>query len=540
MRILWSEIDPHRYEDMVAVLLSRLHPDSQRIDGSGGDRGRDVQIVGEDREVTNAFQLKSFTGRMTSGRRTQVARSLRRAASLKPRKWSLVVPIDPTPGEEEWFATLSDEYPFPTRWLGKTWLDEKMAVNPDIPRYFIEGAADEVVQLLIELRDEQALVTSVSDAVARFEKLRSRLNEIDPHYRYEISTGEAAMAARPAGSILSTSFENIRVDIFERYRGALSDRPIAGSMRFIFREEDGAIMGEIQRALDYGYPVSIPSQVVEGVNLDAPGGLGGSLTDVEIDVRPANPAMDDPIPFWFDIVDGERLLASWRVDMTERSEGFRGVVLSGQDQTKWLTVRLEFDVPSKRCRHTLTISPEPVLPAALVPLLRWARLCMPPNDLVIRSEGGLEMREPIPAALLDAGVPRVVEALAYLQERSNVTFPMPLDLSPEDEGAILDAAALVQGESVTFTWTTFTLDLKRWVPEFDALLAGNPQFFQLERDESIQLSEGTIPIGRVRTRMGPAVLSDVEAVRDALAAGVLSQVRLVPGESNTGLRDLVD
>ena len=103
MRVQWSDLEPNRYEDMVSVLLGRSHPESQRIDGSGGDGGRDVQIVtGEDRRLTHAFELKSFTGRMTRGRRRQVERSLERAAELEPERWNLVVPIDPTPGEDRW------------------------------------------------------------------------------------------------------------------------------------------------------------------------------------------------------------------------------------------------------------------------------------------------------------------------------------------------------------------------------------------------------------------------------------------------------
>jgi hypothetical protein len=45
MEVRWD--DPKvqaRYEDMVSTLVKRLHPDAQRVDGSGGDDGRDVQI----------------------------------------------------------------------------------------------------------------------------------------------------------------------------------------------------------------------------------------------------------------------------------------------------------------------------------------------------------------------------------------------------------------------------------------------------------------------------------------------------------------
>ena len=66
MQIRWEELERQRYEDMVSVLLSRLHPDAQRIDGKGGDGGRDVQIVhGQDGPIMDAFELKSFTGRIT-------------------------------------------------------------------------------------------------------------------------------------------------------------------------------------------------------------------------------------------------------------------------------------------------------------------------------------------------------------------------------------------------------------------------------------------------------------------------------------------
>ena len=95
--IRWDELGPQRYEDMVSVLVSRLHPDAQRIDGKGGDGGRDVQVVrGQDSQTTDAFELKSFTGRMTSGRRRQVEHSLKRAATIDPARWSLIVDTEPS------------------------------------------------------------------------------------------------------------------------------------------------------------------------------------------------------------------------------------------------------------------------------------------------------------------------------------------------------------------------------------------------------------------------------------------------------------
>jgi hypothetical protein len=114
----WDRIDSGVYERMVAAMLSLEQPATRRIDGSGGDHGCDVAF--HDAAGLHVFELKSFTGRLTSGRRAQVRRSLLRAAELQPCEWQFVVPIDPTPGESEWFNKLTAGMPFSCSWRGLT------------------------------------------------------------------------------------------------------------------------------------------------------------------------------------------------------------------------------------------------------------------------------------------------------------------------------------------------------------------------------------------------------------------------------------
>lgn len=98
-RVDWADprISSKVYEDMVAVLISRLHPQAKRVDGSGGDGGRDVLLpLPTGLEI---FELKSFTGRVGRKQREQIKNSLKKASSHSPSAWHLVVPIDPTPGE---------------------------------------------------------------------------------------------------------------------------------------------------------------------------------------------------------------------------------------------------------------------------------------------------------------------------------------------------------------------------------------------------------------------------------------------------------
>jgi hypothetical protein len=86
---------------MVSVLLSR-ELQTHRVDGSGGDGGKDCYFSDDD--GTDVYELKSFTGRMTQTRRRQIKQSLARAMEQAPRSWTLVVPIDATPSEQAWMS----------------------------------------------------------------------------------------------------------------------------------------------------------------------------------------------------------------------------------------------------------------------------------------------------------------------------------------------------------------------------------------------------------------------------------------------------
>ena len=530
--IRWDEVERQVYEDMVSVLVSRLHPDAQRIDGKGGDGGRDVQIVrGQDSQLTDAFELKSFTGRMTPGRRRQVEHSLERAATLDPARWSLIVPIDPTPAEDRWFRQLEGSYGFPIAWLGRTWMDEKMSAFPDIRRYFLEGANDEVVRLLRELHQEEASVTVVHDAVARLRTLRERLNEIDPHYRYELSTGPGAADVRPVDVVLSVSFSDIRIDVYPKYPGAVIDRPVTIKVEIIVGPDDSVV----QNALDYGLEANIPSRLVGSVVVDAPSGLGGSFTGGEIDILSTSRRLEEAVTLSLEVLDVDRPLASCPIHLTEGTRGSKGSTFSGTDSSGWLQIQLTANPVAGQFRVQFRLAPKPALPSALVPLFRWLRALQPPHDLKIRWPSGLEMRSKVcTPSSIDEGIGTVVEALAYLQEASGIYWEMSPSLIGEEAQEILTAATLLRGESISLTWKSFNLNLNRWGPELEGLLNGRPQQVICEQNSWLELEGGTIPIGRIRTHVESARLANPEAVRLALYSGLVPSLRLVPGKQRQG------
>jgi hypothetical protein len=286
VRVRWEDLErTPLYEDMVSVLLSRLHPAAERIDGIGGDGGRDVQLRASQR--LDLFELKSFTGRLTArspSRRRQVEGSLRTAAGLQPDSWSLVVPIDHNPEELEWFDSLRREYPFPLTWHGRTWLDGQMAAFPDIHRYYIEDARDEALELLREFNAEQrGLGGGAMDAVARLDRLRTRLNELDPQYRFELITGpaEIAMGTIPEAAMYTqrqSEHGPVTIAVIPKYRDALRDRPILITVGLSFPDtEVGQEAASRFRAfLDYGEATIVDEENVQEFDVEAPGGLGGA------------------------------------------------------------------------------------------------------------------------------------------------------------------------------------------------------------------------------------------------------------------------
>ena len=537
MPVRWDELDPGKYEDMASVLLSRLHPYAQRIDGKGGDGGRDVQIVHEpDGIVAHAFELKSFTGRMTPSRRQQVVRSLKRATSLGPARWTLVVPIDPTPAEDKWFRELGADYGFPIDWYGKTWLDEKISAFPDIRRYFLEGAKDEVIRLLLELQSEQAIINSVPDAAARLRTLRQRLSEIDPHYRYDISTVTAEANRWPPDVVFSVWSADVRIDVYPKYSGATEDRPVTLTAMVAFGPEDRLI----HEALGYGQGVTIPRRMISSLTIDAPSGLGGAFSEGELKLFPIDTRLQEPVTLALDVMDGDNLVASYPIRLMERTGGSKGFIFTGADSTGWLEIQLKLNVQGEDGEVHFQFNPQPTMPAALATLSRWLDACQPPCYLKVRLPGGTEIHCGLNEPLLDVGAfGTVVEALAYLQSRTGVFQEMSPSMSNHDAQEIVATATLMKGEAISFTWESLDLKLDPWSPEFKELERGGTLQFLCEQDISFILEGVEIPIGHLRTHIPSGRLADIETVRRDLASGLVPELRLVPGDTGQAQRFLV-
>lgn len=534
----WERLDPTTYENMVSVLISNLYPTSQRIDGSGGDGGRDVQVRSPDR--LDLFELKYFADRLGSGRgrRRQVERSLERAAEHDPDSWSLVVPIDPTPSELDWFDGLREQYTFSLMWHGRTWLDAKMADYPQLARYFVEGAADEVIELVERLRDEQAALTGgAPDAIERMEAVRQQLNDGDPHYRYELSLGSAAARASTApGAVMSWASQDARVDVFERYRGAAEDRPITFRVNVPVVQDGVDLTEQIREHVDFGRLLLHGPLEVSDVEIDAPVGLGGLFAQGRMTIGNTNAELTVPVNFQAAITDPTgTLVASLTLHMETRTRGRRGAVLEGHDTSRCLRATVRLDVETGMVNFSLRLDlPDEFLPSQALPAVRWLRAWRVPNRVQFRLPGTGERSGsavPLSDAFPDDAELRLLEALHGIQESTGVYFPVPRHLSDEEAEAAVVAQRLLAGERVPFTWTTAHLEVEG---NGDAAIHGSARALPgteliLSAQTTLTLAGHEVPLGLVHSRMDRAVLQEV-------ADGDPTTLVFVPGETDTGER----
>ena len=450
------------YEDMVAVLLSTRHPEAERLDGRGGDGGRDVQLRQGGR--LDLFELKGFTGRLgtAQGRRAQVERSLEKAARLDPDSWTLVVPIDHTVGELGWFDGLRRRYRFPLAWRGRTWLDQQLATHPAVVRYFLEGGDGHVVRVLRELQREQAaLAGGIPDALQRLQVLRQRIDELSPHYRLDVAI---------AG-------DTITVALRPRYRGADRDHPILVTGGFTFPDSPTGreAAQRLERALDYGEEVVVEPEHVRDLRVDLPGRLGEGITNPRIVL---GPAAEDPA---FRL-DGRAVindpagtpLGSLALRFDRRRTGRRGGTLSGQDATGILRLQVRVDTATHKGNIAFQLGEpaEELLPGALLPTLRVLRHFHAPNRLQLQIDGTRALQQPatLPQVepVTDAFL-ALVEDLEQVQAATKTVFPLPRELTREDMAAIRRAARLVAGERAALATTG---------PAVATLTLQDPQFFE--------------------------------------------------------------
>lgn len=219
--IRWQDLDPARVERAVKMLIRCLHSTAQGIDGSGGDDGRDIRWDSPDGLVL--FEVKSYAARLSSKQKSDIRASLRKAARHFPTRWTLILPLDPSPAEERWFDGLRNEFTaISLQWYGRDWLDYQFANHESLRRY-VEGTDYALLQRAAELSQEQAVLSrGVDDLIARLRALHVRAQELSPDWRVDFTAAGETTILRISerGSPGSCSDPIVWSTIFDLQTGA--------------------------------------------------------------------------------------------------------------------------------------------------------------------------------------------------------------------------------------------------------------------------------------------------------------------------------
>lgn len=529
--VRWVDLDPKKIEDIISVLISRLHPEAQRIDGSGGDGGRDVQVP-----LTSGliiYEVKSFTGRLDDSRKSQIKRSLKRAKNHNPKHWHLIMPLDMTPKELDWYNGLKDEYSFVSEFTrGKTWLDSELARRLDIVRYYTGDSNSEIISYLRELRaEEAALSNGVPDAIERVNRLISRLDEVDPHYSFGIHI-------TPNGEV--------RTEIHPKYPGAELDRPILIKAKFSFpRTPEGeAAAADFMDSLDYGTPAELPGDFVQSIEVDAPAGMGGTWSGGSLKLGSVAEPAPHGVQYSAVVTNPHgRPLASIPLTLTNRFRGDKGAQIEFRDTTGFLSVRSRINVANRTANFTFGFEyRDCVLPSSLLPTLRFL------SHFKVDNQWGLAVNDEVTQlqTLSEAFMPdlveyaRYIDILATLQEYTGFSFPVPEELTESDAERLKTAIFLIRGNNLVKTWDRASIVFTReGLENWRTLTGQGSRQILMQEDFYTEICGHQIYVGQVRKHIASARAEMLPELEGSNSGAATFPVTLLPGDDATFTTSLV-
>lgn len=483
-RVEWTRQSADDVEATIALFLSAEFPHAERITPSRGDGGIDVLIREE--SGSRVYQVKSFTGQLTPGRKAQIASSVERLAS-DPRlegmvitEWHLVMPRDPTLENKRWLSGLvtSRGLPEPV-WDGLARCDLWAAKYPHIVDYYIHGgreritaAAGNLISLagLKGLSETEAGNLQVRDVSYSLGRSMQYLNDEDPFYRYSIhvspepapdlathlATGQPL--AEP-GWVLMTSWSNesihVEVSVFPKNNVALELSPIHGSVQFSAKIGTPEAQA-LQDFAKYGSPMA--GVDISLSELQAPAGLGGAFSSGRGSFGPPVTRGGHAELARLVVLGPEgELLHTLPVRRVYSVQGqphegeIQGAetLFRAEDGT---TIRFRFDLPDGKVNVNFTTGDvRGRLVVDLLPSLRFLAAFGAPNQFTLAGRFG-----PIPAESVPIPPPpsegiewllEITECLAGLQDLTTepIQMPDPEALTESELDGIWQASQLARG-----------------------------------------------------------------------------------------------
>jgi len=528
--LTWETLDPSAVERAVSGLIIRdTGGYAAPVNGAGGDQAQDLRQVHRDGSVT-IFEVKSFSGRLTTGQKRQINDSYQRAVRLHgPRTWVLVLPHDHTPAELTWFNSLrpvGKRRPPRKVWRGRTWLDVLMAQYPDWERY-VQGPDAQLLARAAEHRMEDSALGTSTDYFTRQAALRRRGDELSPYWRWRTveerdGTVTHVLDARMADS---DRLDPITIRTTVTLPGGSAGNLLATSL---------------QRALAYGGTVEIPGQYVDGFEVETSSDATARLLDTGRRSQPVRLTMESvpdtsglPLPATLSAEMPDGTSAEVDITMFERVGGDRGVTLRGRDHSGVLGVELVHpyseDDAADRVMTVTSVFAETYAHQA-VACLRWMALCEAGAALKV-SAGPIVLATAEASSATDddtnARRYRYAAALQAIGQHVNRLFRLPEEVSHEQAGSVVRAGHALLGGRAPLPSTGIEFALEEHQRE-EALNFPDESQILTALDWTVEIAGEEIQVGGLAAYGAPVSLANRE---DVMSGGSTAVFACREGES---------
>lgn len=478
-RIPWTRYSGEDVESVLATFISLEERNAIKIRPSRGDGGIDL-IVYLDAETVDIYQIKKFAENLKNSQKAQIENSWQELSATTAvlhviiNSWHLVMPLDPTNENLRWAKELIEPSGTKFIWDGLSRVDGWASKYPEVIDYYFSNGKEEVSEYAAKLLS-MANLPDCSDPVILENRLRdlcSNLDKLDPYYAYSVHVlseydKRDDFCTRAPGVVMSQILVTpgagrIAIDVIEKTPIASMLHPLTFSVKIIAGTDEEK--EQVQNYIEYGMPfTSLPAEVIDQdcqlpVGRSYEGFRRGII--MSFDLNSSNCIRSASL-FWEGC--GELQLI---VDKT--THGTRGVFFSAHDDTETFRLNFKWDASQPGGTLNYEFSFSNLANKRSRDVARTYRFLSEATDkkvdLRINGTSALSFNLDIRDDLIDLinKIYGLAVALETVNRAADSEMPFP-DVYKTTKGEIAnlrDAARLLDGESVVYSWEShwFNLD----------------------------------------------------------------------------------
>ncbi|MBU9000437.1 MULTISPECIES: hypothetical protein [Collinsella] len=478
-RIPWTRYSGEDVESVLATFISLEERNAIKIRPSRGDGGIDL-IVYLDAETVDIYQIKKFAENLKNSQKAQIENSWQELSAttavlhVKINSWHLVMPLDPTNENLRWAKELVEPSGTKFIWDGLSRVDGWASKYPEVIDYYFSNGKEEISEYAAKLLS-MANLPDCSDPVILENRLRdlcSNLDKLDPYYAYSVHVlseydKRDDFCTRAPGVVMSQILVTpgagrIAIDVIEKTPIASMLHPLTFSVKIIAGTDEEK--EQVQNYIEYGMPfTSLPAEVIDQdcqlpVGRSYEGFRRGIIKS--FDLNTSNCIRSASL-FWEGC--GELQLI---VDKT--THGTKGVFFSAHDDTETFKLNFKWDASQPGGTLNYEFSFSNLANKRSRDVARTYRFLSEATDkkvdLRINGTSALSFNLDIRDDLIDLinKIYGLAVALETVNRAADSEMPFP-DVYKTTKGEIAnlrDAARLLDGESVVYSWEShwFNLD----------------------------------------------------------------------------------